>query len=100
MLHPISLETFIEARDFLKFARHLPLPTYIRPASNEHQTTSEMTKRTHAIRDQEHKNVLTVILRKYDLLDDLDKVWELGVREVADIPWITLETRSHARVTP
>ncbi len=48
-----------------------------------------MTKRTRVIRDQEHKNVLTVILRKYDLLDDLDKLWALGVREVADIPWLT-----------
>ena len=55
-----------------------------------------MTKRTRAIRKQKNKirkqknkKAWGVILRKYDLEDDLDKTWELGVREVADIPWIT-----------
>ena len=48
-----------------------------------------MTKRTRAIRDQELKNIMTVILRKYDLLDDLDKLWALGVRTLRDIPWMT-----------
>ncbi len=45
-----------------------------------------MTKRTRAIRaqknkirKQEEKKVWDLILRKYGLLDDLDKTWALGV---------------------
>ena len=34
---------------------------------------------------------MRVILCKYDLEDDLDKVWKLGLRRLRDIPYMTEE---------
>ena len=57
-----------------------------------------MTKRTRAIRKQknkilkqEKKEAWGLMLRKYGLYADLDKAWDLGVRALRNIPWMTPE---------
>ena len=50
-----------------------------------------LTKRQRAIRDNKKKEAMRVILRKYDLEDDLDKVWALGVHRLRGIPCMTEE---------
>ena len=49
------------------------------------------TQRQRVIRDKKKKEAMRVILHKYDLEDDLDKVWALGVRRLRDIPYMTKE---------
>ena len=57
-----------------------------------------MTKRTRAIRKQKNKilkqkkkEAWGLMLRKYGLYADLDKAWDLGVRALRNIPWMTPE---------
>ena len=50
-----------------------------------------LTKRQRAIRDKKKKEAMRVILCKYDLEDDLDKVWALGVRRLRDISYMKKE---------
>ena len=54
-------------------------------------TNVKMTKRTRAIRKQKKQKPWGLILRKYGLYADLDKVWDLGVRSLDDIRWMTQE---------
>ena len=61
-------------------------------------TNVKMTKRTRAIRKQKNKilkqkkkEAWGLMLRKYGLYADLDKAWDLGVRALDDIRWMTQE---------
>jgi hypothetical protein len=48
----------------------------------------KMTKRTRALRDMKMKQAMKDVLRKYNLVEDLDKAWDLGLRNVFGIPWM------------
>ena len=48
----------------------------------------KMTKRTRALRDMKMKQVMKDVLRKYNLVEDLDKAWDLGLHNLFGIPWM------------
>ncbi len=47
-----------------------------------------MTKRTRALRLLKKKKIMKDVLRKYNLEEDLDKVWDLGLHNLTGIPWM------------